>query len=253
MMGRMGGSRHLKRYPAPAFWPIRRKEFKWAVKPSPGPHPVEACLPLQVVVRDVLGLAEASREARIIIASGEVKVDGRVRRDRRFPLGLMDVLEIPKLNKAFRLIPHPITYLHLHEVPLSEAGFKLCRIEDKTTVSGGHIQLNLHDGRNTLIRVADPRKPVEDVYRTMDVVKLSLPDTLIMDHYRLEPGAVAIAVGGKNLGRVGRVVEVSQALFKERRLVVLENRKGEKFTVSYPYVFVIGREQPAISLPEGWW
>ncbi|MEM4476331.1 MAG: 30S ribosomal protein S4e, partial [Desulfurococcaceae archaeon] len=37
-MGSMGGSKHLKALAAPAFWPILRKEYKWAVKPSPGPH-----------------------------------------------------------------------------------------------------------------------------------------------------------------------------------------------------------------------
>ncbi len=252
-MGKMGGSSHLKRHPAPAFWPIKRKEFKWTVKPSPGPHPIEACIPLQIIIRDVLGYAETAREAKMIIARGEVKVDGRVRKDRRYPVGLMDVLEIPKVGKAFRVVPHPRDYLHLHEIPASEASFKLCRVEDKTTVKGGHIQLNLHDGRNVLIRVADPRKPVEDVYKTMDVVKLSLPDSKILDHYRLEPGAVAVAIGGKNIGRVGRVVEVGEAVFREQRLVVLEDRKGERFTTSYLYTFVLGREEPAISLPEGLW
>ncbi|RLF08597.1 MAG: 30S ribosomal protein S4e, partial [Thermoprotei archaeon] len=236
-----------------AFWPIKRKEFKWTVKPSPGPHPMEACIPLQIIIRDVLGYAETAREAKMIIARGEVKVDGRVRKDRRYPVGLMDVLEIPKVGKAFRVVPHPRDYLHLHEIPASEAGFKLCRVEDKTTVKGGHIQLNLHDGRNVLIRVADPRKPVEDVYKTMDVVKLTLPDSKILDHYRLEPGAVAVAIGGKNIGRVGRVVEVGEAVFREQRLVVLEDRKGERFTTSYLYTFVLGREEPAISLPEGLW
>jgi len=252
-MGKMGGSSHLKRHPAPAFWPIKRKEFKWTVKPSPGPHPIERCIPLQIIVRDIQGYAENAREAKMIIARGEVKVDGRVRRDRRFPVGLMDVVEVPKLNKAFRLVPHPMHYLFLHEIPLSEAAFKLCRIEGKTTVKGGHIQLHLHDGRNILIRVSDPRKPVEDVYRTMDVLKLSLPDSAILDHFQLEPGAVAVAIGGKNIGRVGRIVEISQAVFREQRLVTLEAKDGERFTTSYPYTFVLGRERPVISLPEGSW
>ncbi|MCX8204075.1 MAG: 30S ribosomal protein S4e [Candidatus Nezhaarchaeota archaeon] len=252
-MGKMGGSRRLKRHAAPAFWPVRRKEYKWVVKPSPGPHPIEKCIPLQLVIRDILGYAESAREARLIINRGEVKVDGRVCKDHRFPLGLMDVLEIPKLSKYFRLVPHPRSYLHLHEVELSEAAFKLCRIEGKTTVKGGHLQLHLHDGRNLLVRVSDPRKPVEDVYRTMDVVKISLPGCSVLDHFRLEPGAVAIVIGGENVGRVGRIVEVSQGLFKEQRLVALEGKSGERFNVNYLYTFVIGSKEPAISLPEGYW
>ncbi|RLF15462.1 MAG: 30S ribosomal protein S4e [Thermoprotei archaeon] len=252
-MARMGGKSHLKRLPAPTFWPILRKEFKWTVKPSPGPHPIERCLPLQVIIRDVLGYAETGREAKLIISRGEVKVDGKVRKDRRFPVGLMDVLEIPKMGKAFRMIPHPQHYLFLHEIPTSEAGFKLCRIENKTTVKGGHIQLNLHDGRNILVKVEDPRKPIEDVYGTMDVLKVSLPDSKIIEHYRFEPGAIAIVIGGKNVGRVGRIVEVSDAVFRKQRLVTLEDRKGERFMTSYLYTFIIGSEEPAISLPEGWW
>lgn len=252
-MGKMGGSRRLKRHAAPPFWPIKRKEYKWAVKPSPGPHPISECIPLQLIIRDVLGYAETAREAKIIIKRGEVRVDGRVCKDHRLPLGLMDVLEIPKLGKSFRLVPHPKDYLCLHEIGPSEATFKLCRIEGKTTVKGGHVQLHLHDGRNVLIRVSDPKRPVEDVYRTMDVVKLSLLDCSILDHFKLEPGAVAIVTGGKNMGRVGRVVEVSQDAFREQRLVTLEDRSGEKFSAKYLYTFVIGSKEPAISLPEGYW
>ncbi|MEM3193440.1 MAG: S4 domain-containing protein, partial [Candidatus Bathyarchaeia archaeon] len=76
-MGKMGGSRHLKREMTPTFWPIHRKKFVWALKPSPGPHPIERCIPLGVIVRDLLGLAETMREAKKIIAQGKILVDGR--------------------------------------------------------------------------------------------------------------------------------------------------------------------------------
>ncbi|MFX0075991.1 MAG: 30S ribosomal protein S4e, partial [Candidatus Hermodarchaeota archaeon] len=36
-MTRKGGSKHLKRLPAPSSWPIHRKEFRWVVKPRSGP------------------------------------------------------------------------------------------------------------------------------------------------------------------------------------------------------------------------
>ena len=73
-MGKMGGSKHLTRHAAPAFWPILRKEWRWAVKPSPGPHSIERCLPLLIIVRDILGYAKTAREARKIIAQGHIKV-----------------------------------------------------------------------------------------------------------------------------------------------------------------------------------
>jgi len=82
------GSRHLKALAAPAFWPILRKEYKWTVKPSPGPHPIERSIPLLIIVRDILKYAKTGREARRLIAEGHFKVDGRVRRNYKYLLDL---------------------------------------------------------------------------------------------------------------------------------------------------------------------
>jgi len=103
-MGRMGGSRHLKRLAAPEFWPLLRKEAVWTVKPSPGPHSISKSLPLLIVIRDVIGYAKTYREARKLIAEGHFKVDGRVRRDYKFPVGLMDVLETVDTGELFRVV-----------------------------------------------------------------------------------------------------------------------------------------------------
>ena len=65
-MGKKGGSLHLKREASPAFWPIHRKEFTWAVKPRPGPHSINRCIPLVLIVREILGLAKTRKEAKKI-------------------------------------------------------------------------------------------------------------------------------------------------------------------------------------------
>lgn len=252
-MGKMGGSRHLTRHAAPAFWPILRKEWHWVVKPSPGPHPIERCLPLLIIVRDILGYAKTAREARKIIAQGQIKVDGKVRRNYKYPVGLMDVLEIVKISKFYRVIPYPVKYMILHEISPEEAKYKLARIENKTTVKGGHIQLNLHDGRNILIRVSDPTNPEEDVYKTFDVLKISIPDQQILDHYRFEVGSVAIVTDGRNVGRVGRIVEITEMFKRRRNIVTLEDKNGDRFQTIQDYIFVIGKDKPEISLPEGAW
>ena len=158
-MARMGGSRHLKRLAAPAFWPVLRKEFKWVAKPSPGPHPIERALPLLVLVRDVFGYAETAREARRVIVEGKVWIDGVPRKNHKFPVGLMDVVSFPDIDEHYRIVPYPTKHLWPIRMPKEEADLKLVRIENKTTVKGGHIQLNLHDGRNILVKVSNPTKP----------------------------------------------------------------------------------------------
>ncbi len=250
-MGRMGTTKHLKRHVAPPFWPLMRKEFKWAVKPSAGPHPINRSLPLLVIVRDVLKYVEREKEARRLIAEGHFKVDGVVRRDYKFPVGLMDVVEVVDTGELFRVIPTPVTYMSLIPIERGEGSFKLCRIENKTTVKGGHIQLNLHDGRNVLIKVSDPSKAAEDVYDTRGSLKITVPDQAIVKYIPLQTGSIVTIIGGRSVGKVGRLISVSEGMRSYRRLVKVESFKGETIYTTLDKVFVVGVESPEIKLPEG--
>ena len=252
-MARMGGQRRLKALAAPKFWPILRKHYKWAVKPRPGPHPAERSLPLLLVVRNVLGYAETAREARKLISEGHFKVDGRVRKDYKYPVGFMDVIEVVDTGETFRFIPYPVKFFKLHPIPREEASIKPVRIENKTTVRGGHIQLNMHDGRNILVRVKDPRNPVEDVYKTMDTLVITVPGQEIRDHLKFGEGMLSIIMGGRNVGRVGRIVSVQKGWGRKRSIVTIEDVTGNLFQTSLDYILVIGSEKPVISLPEGAW
>ncbi|MEM2517542.1 MAG: 30S ribosomal protein S4e [Candidatus Bathyarchaeia archaeon] len=249
-MGRKGGSTTLKRKPAPKIWPIHRKEFVWVVKPTPGPHSLENCLPITLLLRDILGVAKTRREAKIIVAQGKVYVDGRVRRDDKFPTGLMDVVSLPDLDKHFRILPSH-KGLILHPISKEEASFKLCRIENKTMVKNGHIQLNLHDGSNILVRVADPKNPQEDVYSTFDTVKISLPDRQILEHIKVKENDYVIITGGKNMGKCGRIIEIEKVKGKKRKdaIVTVEDEKGNRYQTVLEFVFAIGETKPLISLP----
>jgi small subunit ribosomal protein S4e len=245
----MGGSRHLKRFAAPWFYPILRKEYKWVVKPSPGPHSLETSIPLHLILRDVLGVAQTSREAIKIISDGVVKVDGVVRRSYKYPVGFMDVVEITSSGEIYRVIPYPTIYMKLYPIDRSESGIKPLRIEDKTTVKGGHIQLNLYGGYNVLVRVSDPRKAEEDIYSTMDTVVITLPDKKIADHIKFEEGSMVVIIGGRNVGRVGRILKIVKGMRRYRTLVTLEDPSGHVFQTTADKVFVIGREKPVIALP----
>ncbi len=249
-MGRKGSSLHLKREVAPKFWPIHRKEFTWAVRPRPGPHPVHQCIPLIVIVREMLGLAKTRKEAKKIISQGKILVDGKVRRDERFPAGLMDVVSIPELNKHYRILPSE-KGLVLHPIDEDESKFKICRIENKKTLNGGHVQLDLHDGRNMLIRVEDPRNPAEDVYRTLDTVKMSIPDQETLEHLKLGEGMMASFVDGNNIGKYGAITSIEEQTGQKRRdfLVAIEDEKERTFRTVLRYAFVVGEKAPQISLP----
>jgi small subunit ribosomal protein S4e len=250
-LGKKGQSSGLKRKPAPRFWPIHRKEFTWVVKPAPGSHSLENCMPPVLLLRGTLGVASTRKEAKTIVAQGKVHVDGNIRVKDDSPIGLMDVVSIPDIGKSFCVLPS-YKGLTLREISADQSKFKLCRIEDKTVVSNGQVQLHLHDGSNILVRVADPKNPQEDVYDTLDTVKISLPERQILEHIKMKEKDFALITGGKNVGKVGKTTEIEKSEGKKRRnaLVTVEDEKGNRYQTTLNFVFAIGEDHPLISLPE---
>jgi len=250
-VGKKGGRRHLKRKAAPEFWPIHRKEAIWTVKPNAGPHPISHCIPLTLVLRDALGVAKTRSEVKTILHEEKIMVDGKVQREELFPTGLLDVVSIPTVEKWYRVLPSEKGLL-FHSITKDEATFKLCRIENKTVLTGGNIQLNLHDGRNLLVKVKDPNKPEEDIFHTLDTLKISLPNQEILGHMKLTESAPTLIVSGKNAGKHGKIVAIEQRPSQKRKnsLLTIEDEKGNRFQTTVDYVFVIGDNKTHISLPE---
>lgn len=249
-MGKKGKVGRLKRKPAPRFWPIHRKEAVWIVRPSPGGHSLEKCLPLALVLRDILEVAETRKEAKKVIAQGKVFVDGKVRRKDDFPVGLMDVVSMPELNKFYRILPSH-KGLFLNPISKEEAGFKLFRVEGRTLVKDGNSQISLHDGSNILVKSETSESPSE-VYETFDTLKLGLPEKEVMDQLKTKKGNMAVITGGKNIGKQGKIMEIEKTEAKKRRnaLVVVEDEKGNRYQTILDFVFSIGTAKPIISLPE---
>jgi small subunit ribosomal protein S4e len=250
-LGRKGVPKGLKRKPAPRFWPIHRKELFWVVKPSPGPHSLENCLPLAVVLRDVLGLAKTRKEAKTIVSKGKVHVDHEVRREDNFPVGLMDVVSMPDMERNFRVIPSS-KGLTLYPIKKKESNFKLCRIENKTVVKEGNVQLNLHDGTNIQLEVADSENPPEDTYKPLDTAKINLPEREIVSKIEMKEENFAIIIGGKNIGKHGKIIEIQGTEGRKLRkaLVTIEDKTGDRYQTILNLVFAIGEAKPLISLPE---
>ena len=243
-MARRGQKKHLKRLPAPRHWPIKRKEAKFTTRVIPGPHPKEHCLTLAVLLREVLGYAENMREVKAILSSGDIRVDGEIRKDGRFPIGLMDVVEITSAGERFRLLPKLRGGLRLVNIDDAEAKFKLCRIETKTMVKGGKVQLGLHDGRTLLL--PEGEKPSD--YQTLDTLKVGIPEQKLMKTINLDKGATAVVSRGKNVGIEGKILEIEKRLGTHASTVTLKDPDGNRFQTALEYVFVVGKSKSEVTL-----
>ena len=241
-MGKKGPTKHLKRHMSPAFWPIHRKETSFAVRSNPGGHKAEVASPLLVLVRDFLGYAETAKEAKTLIKEGKIIVDGKIRRNEKYPAGLMDVVELPDANKIYRILPSSGGRFILHPIGREEANIKLCQIVNKTTVNSGAIQLNLHDGRNILLKEGG------DKYTVNDIIKITLPEQEILDMIDFKPGVRVIITGGRSQGTTGILIELGSEP-GNKRTATIRTIQNEDVRTLADYVFSVGTEAPEISLP----
>lgn len=228
----------LKRLVAPEYWKIPKKKSKWTVSPRPGPHKKTECIPLLIIVRDFLRLAETGKEAKSIIKKGEILVDGKPRKDHAYPAGLFDVICIPKLNETYRIIPTSYG-LDLLKVRNEESNLKICKIVNKTTLKGNRTQLNLNDGKNILVE--------KDVYKTGDSLLIELPSLKIVQHIPLEKNNMIIVVKGKNSGKVGIVEKVYKGEFKRPQRVLCKIGE-ESVEVPVDHLVVVGKDKPVITV-----
>lgn len=231
-------SKHLKRLASPRVWSIPKKSHIWTVKQSPGPHPIKRSIPLLIMVRDMLGYCDSAREGRRIIGDRYILVDGRIATNYKMPVGFMDVISIPKAKENYRALLDTRGKIRPIRISKDRALWKLVRIENITTISGGKTQLNLHDGRNIII---DKKK-----YKTQDVLKIELPSQKILDSYAMEKGNVAIIIGGKHSGQVATIENYQ--IIKGPKPNIVEFKEG--FSTIKDHVFVVGKKSPEIKLPE---
>ena len=189
-------SSHMKRLTMPRSWPLPRKSSVWIQKPNPCGHPLDLCMPMGVILRDILGVAQNRREAKKILHSKQVKVDGDIETDIGRGVGLMDVLTVGEVS--YTCVLDTNGKLRYRMISAKESSTKICRVMGKTTIKGGKTQVHLHDGRNMLFS-DNPE------YKTGDSLVLSLPDQEVKSHHKFEEGSMAYLTGGNHIGELATV------------------------------------------------
>ena len=223
---------HLKRIASPRTWTINRKEGTFVTRPKPGAHPLENGLVLSVILRDLLGLAKTTSEAKKLLNNNSILIDGKVRKDHRYIVGLFDVLTIESLNKSYRILFDKKGRIIIKEIEKTEAALKPCKIVGKTALAKGRIQYNLHDGKNI---VADIKA------RVGDTLLLSLPSLEIKEIFPLEKGAMVFLTKGKHSGDVGKFKEI-----KNKEAVYSQDK--EDVETAKEYLFVVGKDKLTIKI-----
>lgn len=256
-MAQKGPRKGLKRTKAPKLWKIARKEKKWTINPVCGPHNKEA-LPLAFILRDFLRYAHTLREVKYILNERKVLVNGAVRTDYRFPVGLMDVVEIPSTKQYFRILPNRKGQLTLHPIPPEEARIRPLKIMEKHLVHSGAFQLRFHDGstlqvspvnrgkkgaggKGNMLETGEKKEEKASQFKRLGTVLYNVTSADIMDYFSFEKNNYAMITRGRNVSRAGTITSIKEDM--------VEIEAGEKVRTLKENVFVIGKRESIISLP----
>jgi small subunit ribosomal protein S4e len=236
-MGKKGGDTRVKRQASPNFWAIKRKESQFVIKVRPGPHPKSRAYPLGMVLRDLLNFADTAHEADRILKLDNVKVDGIVRRDSNYSVGLMDVLELSN-GQAYRLIPKNSALLAPVAIDEAEKAMKPVKVRSKTIIKEGRIQYGFHDSKTI---ISDQK------LRVGDTCIIDLPKVRIRNNIPFENGSKALVITGENAGRVGTIDDIKDGIFSlpKRALVSFDDKSVE---LPVEMVMVVGVDRPVIKV-----
>lgn len=229
-MAKRGERKHQKRIAKPKAIPLTdKKKHIFVTRTSPGPHPRRSAIPLTVLIKDVLKFAKTNREAKIILDKRMVQVDGKVRTEPKFPVGLMDIVSFPIAKKNFRIVVDWKGRLKPIEIEEAQAGKKFLRVVKKHLAPKSRINLTMHDGRNMI---------GDNHVHPGDTLIAKLPKAELETHIRLEPGAKCLIVEGKHAGSLVKLNEIITRKAGKPAEANVSGESGDFITVA-KYLFAV--------------
>ena len=180
---------HQKRLSAPKHYPVERKGLTYTTTVK-GSRSSDIGIPAVVFLREVTGYADTKKEAKTIIREGDLYRNGDRVRDVQDSIGILDVVELPKTEETFRVLPRR-DRLNFVDTEDSRTAAKI----DGKTVEGDEYVYHLHNGEN---------------YRAEE--QYSTDSTLIFDdgveEAEMEVGSQAVILDGKHAGKAAEIVEL---------------------------------------------
>lgn len=227
------GKKHLKRLNAPKTWPIGRKETKWVTRQNPGPHKLKYSMPLNIIIKDLLKYAKTTKETKNILNNKEILIDKIPRKEIKFPVGIFDIIEIPKTKENFLFLLNKKGTFFLKKIDDKKAEIKQLKIIGKQILKKNKLQLNFYNGNNLLNENKD--------YKIGDTLLINLKDKKILKHLKLDKGSVVYLIGGKYVGLIGTVEKLPS--FDKIKNNMIELKIDNKHVKTLKdYIFVIDKE-----------
>ncbi len=230
----MTNTRHLKRHSAPKSWPIKRKGINFISRPQLGGQKREYSCSVLVLLRDLLHYVETAKEAKFLVHTKAIVVNGKEVKDIKHSCALFDILELKTSSEKFRLLFD--TKARLKLVATKDASLYL-KVSSKTVLSSKKYQMNCSNGMNILVDE-----------KTFKATKVE--DTLIYDytkskitgHLPLKEKSFVYLFDGKFKGNFAQVESFVQYNGLSKDIAHVKIGSEEK-TTAKAYCFVLSQKK----------
>ena len=237
-MAKKGERKSEKRLSTSKVRKVRRKERTWTIRSKPGPHSRKKSIPLGMALRDILGKGKTLKEVKFILNSKKIKVDGRIVKNYRFPIGLFDMISIDEEKKNYLTIFDDGGRFTLKETKDAGKLRKLCKVTGKKVGKKGVIQLVSNDGRTF--------EEKKTQCKVGDSLEIELPTQKILNRLELKKGNFVYISGGTHIGEQAKITDIIEGTMKRPKLVALKPEGKDEFQTIGRNVFVIGDKKLVI-------
>lgn len=183
-MAKRGGTKHIKSLAAPNSYNINRKEYKYVSRPLPGRFTLGESISLTSPIVD-LHYADTNSDAAKIIKEGKIKVNGEVRKEKKYPIGINDVISI--MDKDYIVFKDKYNHISFKEYKNDKLFYKVVM---KYKYEGSQIYVQLNNGW-----VINAGEKAKDVSVGDSIV---IKDKKIDEVIKLKEGAKCTIINGSH-------------------------------------------------------
>ncbi len=211
-MANKGNSRHINRLASTKYMKVGRKTSAYVAKPNPGRHALDISISLGTVLKEKLAVVQSLREAELMLHSGFVMVNGKVIKDRKYPVGFNDVIELIPSKEKYSVSSGKNGVFAIKK----SEGKQLFKVLGKYTGRKGAIMIRLHDGATV---TAGKDVKVNDTVELLD----GKPGNVI----KMETGRKCFVMRGTHASESGVIKDINQGTATRSALVRIEGGAGE--------------------------
>lgn len=225
----------LKRIALPRTWSVPRKSLNrerraFVSRPNSGKD-FMLTVSLNTFLKEVVFVAQTKKEVKALLQFQHVFVNGTRVRDEKFPVGLFDVVELQESKQFFRATLSETGKITGVEIPAKEAKTLVKRVEGKSVLKGGKLQLNLSGSANLLV----------DKTSVVTGDSVIVTDKKIAKELPAKKGQSVLLISGRHVGKIGLISDIQdQKIFIES--------DGNTFETLKKFAYVIGEKKSEVTV-----